>query len=845
LGVSLNGKSLTVFAKKNAMTTLFFYSGVFLISFSTLMLEIIQTRILSVVVWYHLAFFVISLAMFGLTVGAVWVYLNGVRFTEKTLSYDLAYFSGLFGLATAICLAVQMTLAPVMSSAMTTLWIWMELAVCLAIPFFFSGVVLSLALTRSPFRVGRVYGVDLLGAAIGCLGALLLLNFTDGPSAVLWVAAFVAGGALAFSRSGIGKAPDHRPPLHSCLQSHYWILSVLVLCALINPLTDHGLQPLAVKGKFEFPGSHLLKKWNSFSRVAVEPVKRGVPVMWGPSPKMFGEPWKIFQMDLNIDGDAGTTAYRFTGNLDEVGFLQYDVTNLAYFLSDRERVLVIGVGAGRDILSAAVFGRKKITGVEINPIFVQLLTREPNFIDFNNVARLPGVQFVLDEGRSWVSRSQESFDLIQMSLVDTWAATGAGAFTLSENGLYTVQAWKTFLNRLTPKGVLTVSRWHDPRVPDETGRIASLAVATLMELGITDPSRHVFLASQGTVATLVLSKSPLSGSDIEILERTAAEYQHDVLMSPRRVPASDTLLRIITASDRKSLDAYTSSLEYDLTPPTDDRPFFFNQLPLSRPFQALAHARNALATGPQGGGIRQGNLVATITLLILLLISLIFVMAAVVVPLRPALRDVGLTVATRGTLYFALIGAGFMMVEIGLLQRMTVFLGHPIYSLSVLLFSLILTTGLGSFLSEKLALDSRAKIATWVILTGGYLMFLPFVLRELFTAFNDATVTVRAVICVLSIMPAGLLLGFGFPTGMRLISAIDSRPTPWLWGINGATGVLAAISAIAVSLALGITATLILGALCYFLLIPVSFALVRERALFQPKPVKISKKQAR
>jgi hypothetical protein len=150
---------------------------------------------------------------------------------------------------------------------------------------------------------------------------------------------------------------------------------------------------------------------------------------------------------------------------------------------------------------------------------------------------------------------------------------------------------------------------------------------------------------------------------------------------------------LITAADRKSLDTYTSSLAFDLTPPTDDRPFFFNQLPLSRPFQALAYAKTMLARGPQGGGVRQGNLVATITLLVLFFISLIFVMAAIIVPLRSALKDVGLAVATRGTLYFALIGTGFMMVEIGLLQRMTIFLGHPIYSLSVLLFSLILTTG--------------------------------------------------------------------------------------------------------------------------------------------------------
>lgn len=827
------------------MRPVFFYTGVFLISGSTLMLEIIQTRILSVVVWYHLAFFVISLAMFGLTAGAVWVYLRHDRFTEKTLSYDLSYFSTLFAVASAICLAVQMTLAPIITRLVATVWIWSELAICVSIPFFYSGVVISLALTRSPFRIGRVYGVDLLGAATGCLGALLLLNVTDGPSAVLWVGTIVAAGALFFSASDIGKLPDQTPRLHFWLQHRYWIFFLLLACAVMNPYTEHGLQPIVVKGKFEFPSSHLFRQWNPFSRVVVGQVRRGVPEMWGPSPKMFHEQWSVFQTEMNIDGDAATYAYRFAGNLNEVGFLRYDVTNLAYFLSDRERVLVIGVGAGRDILSAALFGRKQITGVEINPIFVQLLTREADFLDFNNVAMLPGVQFVLDDGRSWLSRSQESFDLIQMSLVDTWAATGAGAFTLSENGLYTVEAWKTFLSRLTPRGVLTVSRWYDATVPDETGRLISLAVATLMEMGIAEPRRHLFLASQGIVATLVLSKSPLSESDVETLEKAAAEYQHDILLSPRRAPASGTLLRIITAADRKSLDSYTSSLAFDLTPPTDDRPFFFNQLPLSRPFQALAYAQSVLARGPQGGGVRQGNLVATITLLVLFFISLIFVTAAIVVPLRPALKDVGLAVAMRGTLYFALIGTGFMMVEIGLLQRMTVFLGHPIYSLSVLLFSLILTTGMGSLLSEKLTLGNRARITTWAIVTGGYLMLLPFVLSELFTAFNHAMLTVRIAICVASITPGGLLLGFGFPTGMRLIAAIDSRPMPWFWGINGAAGVLASIGAIAVSLALGITTTLTVGALCYFLLIPVALGLVQPKTLAQPKTVKFSKKLAR
>lgn len=180
--------------------------------------------------------------------------------------------------------------------------------------------------------------------------------------------------------------------------------------------------------------------------------------MWGPSPLFFSNAKPLLQRFLNIDGDAGTPAYRFTGNKNELEFLKYDVMNLAYFLPNRRRAAIIGVGGGRDMMSASVFGIRDITGIEINPIFVKLLTQEPGFVDFTNLNKLEGAKFVVDEGRSWFARPNNAFDVIQMSLIDTWAATGAGAFSLSENGLYTVQGWKTFLNRLTPQGVFTVSR---------------------------------------------------------------------------------------------------------------------------------------------------------------------------------------------------------------------------------------------------------------------------------------------------------------------------------------------------------------------------------------------------
>ncbi|CAL1240485.1 hypothetical protein [Candidatus Methylocalor cossyra] len=805
-----------------------FYAGLFLVTACTLMLQVIQTRILSVLAWYHLAFFAISMAMFGLTAGAVWVYLHRKRFTPKTFSYDLAHYSAAFALAIAVCLAVQMTLAPIVSRSFTSIWTWLELALCLAIPFFFSGVVVSLALTRSPFPVGRVYGVDLFGAAVGCLGVLLLLNCTDGPSAVLWTATAAAAAALLFSTSGLGEAPAVRPPLSGLMERRRTIFAVLGVCAFLNGLSDYGLQPLVAKGRFENGESHIFRKWNSFSRIAVYPTTRSRPYLWGPSPRFANDDTVIEQRFLNIDGDAGTVAYRFNGDLKEAEFLKSDLTNLAHYLPGRERVAVIGVGGGRDVLSAAVFGSRDITAVELNPVFVELLTERPGFADFSRLNQLKGVNFVVDEGRSWFARTERSFDLIQMSLIDTWAATGAGAFSLSENGLYTVEAWKIFLKRLTPQGVYSVSRWYSPKDPSETGRMLSLATAALLELGVAEPRQHLFLATQGNIATLIVAKEPLSASGLAALRKAVDFHGYQVLVSPDALPSEPILRPIVTARNRADLEDYTSRQTFDLTPATDDRPFFFNQLPVNKPIRALYVARKLVSHDPLLGGVRSGNLVATATLLILFLVSLALVLAAIVIPLRSAIADSGTRLVTGGTFYFLLIGIGFMTVEIGLLQRMSVFLGHPTYSLSISLFTLILATGGGSLLSDRWTPRRGWPFALWAAATGGYLMTLPHWLPAVVGTFDGAPLAVRAAVCVLVIAPAGLLMGFAFPMGMRLVAAVDARPTPWFWGINGAAGVLASVVAVGTSIALGIGATLTLGALCYFLLIPV--ALVGLRA---------------
>ena len=601
-----------------------FYAGVGFVTAATLMLQIVETRIISVTSWYHLAFFVISIAMFGLTAGAVWVYLRREASRPEELSYHLSVASLGFALATVLALLVQLTIVTSLPASVMSFVVWVQFAVALSLPFFFSGIVVSLALTRSPYPVGVVYGVDLCGAALGCLGALVLLNLVSGPSAVLWIAALAAAGGLLFSGAKPGGAT--RPStIASRLHQRRWaVFGALCVLAAANSLTTAGVRPTVVKDKLERPEHIAYEKWNSFSRITVGHSGKASPALWGRSSQL--PPQEIEQRWMNIDGAAGTAVYRFSGNLDELSFLRYDVTNLAYAVPGLKTGAVIGVGGGRDLLSARLFGVSEVVGVEINPIFIDLLTR--HFADYTAIGRQPGITFEVDEARSWFARTDRSFDIIQMSLIDTWAATGAGAFTLSENGLYTVEAWRIFLERLTPEGVFTVSRWYAPGEVNETGRMVSLAVATLQDLGAVEPKRHLFIAASENVATLVMSRKPLSDQALAALAGAAATYDFPSSSAPRPRRPRRCCESIVAAPDRTALERAIRGSYLDLSPPTDARPFFFNQLRLAR---LLDQDVFALASRP---GVYGGNLHATLTLAMLILISAILVAATIVVPLR-------------------------------------------------------------------------------------------------------------------------------------------------------------------------------------------------------------------
>jgi hypothetical protein len=770
------------------------YGGVFMVALATLMYEILLTRIFSVNMWYHFAFMAISVAMFGMTVGAILVFLYPKYFSQDRTQYHLVMSSWWFALSSVITFLTQQAIPFAQPEAIyfsaTVLWSWLVLYFVTSIPFIFSGICICLALTRFPGRLNRIYAADLAGAAVGCVAVILTLEITDGPTAVFVVACLANAGTLFFLDPETGKSIRRRAKM-----------TFVVLVAITvghTALVYHGMPIIRlmwVKGNLENIPPY--EKWNSFSRIRVADPVYEKPFGWGLSP-VYPSDRRVTQMDLVIDSAAGTRLTKFDGDLAGLEHLKFDVTNIAHYIRKNSDVLVVGVGGARDVLSALVFEQKSVLGVELNRNIFRLLNGR--FGDFaGHLDRLPNVVFVNDEARSYIARQTKSFDIIQISLIDTFAATSAGAFALSENSLYTLEAWKTFLDHLTPSGILSVSRWFT----QETQRTASLATRALMNHGIELPEEHTLVVKCGNVGNVLISKQPFSEKDLTIIEEVSKAMKFEIVFSPNG-SAHPNYRSLCSGKDYAQ---YVKNFPLNLAPPTDDSPFFFQMVRAEDFLQPLKWLSDT--------GLQAQNKGVT-TLVVVLLVMLILSALCILGPL--AFRAGG--EVTRSDLPFVLffggIGLGFMLVEISQLQRFIIFLGHPTYSLSVVLFSLLLSTGLGSRLAGQVNPNQpfvHVTLGLVILLLAliGYGMAITHA-----TAAYETSATVTRILLVVSFLfPLGFCMGMAFPMGMILASEKSPMLTPWLWGINGATSVCGSVLGVIIAIFFGISTTFWVGVGCY------------------------------
>jgi hypothetical protein len=769
--------------------------GLFFATLATLLLEILDARLLSVLTWYHLSFFAVSVAMLGMAGGAVYVFLRPARFSPDAAPRSLATATFAFACAIPISHLMNLTMPflPLNEASVMEILSIAVFTVVLAVPFMLSGVVVTTALTRCGGRISRLYAWDLVGAALGCMLVVPILEYTNVTSAVFVAGAAAAVAAWCFARmAGVG------------LTRRSGIVAALLVAAAA--LNTGGLEVLSViypknRALWLTNSANAFTRWNSHSHVLVHRPGESQAFLWGP-----GEGAEQFHTTLAwmvIDGEAGTPVTRWDGDPESLEWVSYDVTTLPYFLRHGD-VAVIGVGGGRDIL-AALWGRNRsIVGIDVNRIMLDLLSGSHQ--QFANITTQPQVTLVHDDARSYLTRAEGRFDVIQMSLVDTWASTGAGAFTLSENGLYTLEAWRVFLDRLTPGGVLSVSRWFDPDNVSETSRLLSLGVAALIDRRVPSPRDHLLLVARERVATLIVSTAPFTPTDRETLQRVASDRGFDIILSPWAEPAGVSLLgRISDSRSTDELRQATADPIYDYTPPTDARPYYFNML---KP-QAYFNDSDVPRTGALGGNLR-----ATLLLLVLLGVATVLVSLIIIWPLvrsgRPAM-PAGRFFWTMA--YFATIGFAYMLIQIGLLQRFSTYLGHPTYTLAIVLFSMLLFTGVGSLLSDRL-FPPGARIRMLPLLIASALVLTALSLPAVIQMSVSAGLPIRTLWVLAFTGSMATLLGMCFPIGVRLMGD-QPAVVAWAWGVNGACGVLASILAVGLSLWVGIDVNFWVAAFLY------------------------------
>ncbi len=750
--------------------------GVAVISCASLMLELVLTRIFSVTLFYHFAFLAVSLALFGIGTAGVVLYVRGKSFKRDKLARSLTIYAVLFGISAILSLWVVLAKKPPPRFGWGSLLDLSSLYLVGALPFFFSGMCLSLAVTLLRKHVSRVYFYDLSGAALGCLLTIPALNLLGGPSAFLAAAAVgVTAGAL-FSWGG----------------RRFWIVAACAASfwGLVGADVAFGLfQVPSVKAIDE--SRVVYSRWNSFSRVTVS--KTPEDFMW-----------------MNIDSDAATRifsagAYRAGANAN-MRFSETRLAALVYALANSGPALIIGPGGGADVIAALQRGVKKVIGVELNGIIAGDVMQDRFAAYSGDLYRRPEVKIVVAEGRSFVRRAERKYSSIQATLVDTWAATNAGAFTLSENTLYTVEAFEDFIERLEDDGLLSMTRWlRSP--PREFVRLIGLGVAALRRRGVSDCSRHFFVAADARMASFLLKKTPYTPDELELLRSSCSRDRLRVLYDPDRpIGRGDLMGRIVRASRPETVWDGSS---LDISPPTDDRPFFFYT---TRPCDFFARLF---------GSAQEKNDIGVQLLAGLLVIVVLAVLLFIFIPLF-AFRRTDLK-GSRGSkvlalLYFAAIGIGFIALEMAWMQHFVLFLGHPIYALGIVLFVLLLASGTGSFLTRKIG-EQRALLNLWpsVSLLALVVVIYALGLGRLFQVLVGLPLFARISLAAIILVVPGLLMGRMMPLGIKTLSLHAPEIIPWAWGVNGAASVLGSVMAVALSMNMGYTITQMIAVAVYLL----------------------------
>jgi hypothetical protein len=766
-------------------------SGFALTSFSALLLELALTRLFSVVLFYHFAFLAISIALLGLGAGGVVAYLLKNRLAglgTRSLASRLCMVNAII---VVVVLEIVLHVPVALDVSWKNFFRLTVLYLAAAVPFFLTGLLFSIVFARETSRIPRLYGADLCGGALACLAVVPLLNWLGGPNAIV-----VAGVALAVAAMIWAEDSGMRKTAGAL---------ALVLAALTAAnYSGRLIDVVYAKGMFRDPAWVEFARWNALSRVEVDRQGQAKAVV--------------------IDADASTYIMNADVSRWHETEWEKDLMSappaLANVLRPHGEFAIIGPGGGVDVLRAVANGSPSVTGIEINPIIATTIMRG-RYADYSqHLYERPDVHIHVTDGRSFLRSTPQRFDVVQMTLVDTWASTAAGAFALSENNLYTVEAFREYFEHLKPDGMIAITRWEF-RHPREALRVVAVAMDALHRLGVANPAHHFIVACQGELdadgipVVVLAKKTPFTAAEeTAVVKHFDRYWELDPLYMPSQ-PGQNPFSDLIASNDPYG---FAASYAYNVAPVNDNAPFFFFTL----------KARQILSEKGLQEGIDWKVNLGVLVLLLVLILSLCAVLAFLVLPLAlkggRGERSGKPRQSPLPLLYFVAVGLGYILVEIAFIQRFVLFLGHPTYALTVVIFLLMLSSGAGSLFSrlwlpraEQGWLPLTLVIAT--LLT--YVLFLPSRLADLVgLAFG-----LRLVVSGVLLIPLGFVMGMPFPTGLRALAAAPAPEFPatpdnaveWAWAMNAAASVLGSVLAMVIAIQFGLTVTLACGAGAYLL----------------------------
>ena len=782
-----------------------------LVSAAALAYEILLMKIFSIVQWHHFAYMVISLALLGYGISGTFIAL----FRERLLShFSLAFIANmvLFGISTILSFVLTQQI-PFHAQEMfwdpgTVLWLFAYFLL-LTLPFFFAANTVGLALSYYKKDISRLYAADMIGAGLGSLSILILLFFFY-PALILQIISSTGFLAALLASYELGLKPKKRLLL---------LLAVFLPFMLPDTFLQINMSPYKnLSQVLQIKDTRIIEERTSLLGVVTVVESPTIPFRHVPGLSINSDTEPPAQLGVFTNGEGMSVITRYPDSLEKLKYLDDQTSALPYHLKQPEDLLIIGVGGGSDMLQALYHKVKNIDAVELDAQLVELV--RDKYADYaGHIYKRPNVNIHVEEARGYLSGSKKKYDLIQLSMVDSYGASSAGLYALNENYLYTVEAFRQYLRHLKPGGTLAISRWVK-LPPRDSLKLFSTAIEALKDEGMNPPEMSLVLIRSWQTSTLLVKNGIISEEEIRSLKLFCEERNFDLAyyngMQKQEANRFNILQEPYFFTGIEGLlnkKYFFSQYKFDILPTYDERPYFYHFFKWNT-FSEIFSLRGS-------GGLylmEWGYLILVASLILALFASVILIL----LPLL-SYRNIKNTPKIFGkskvVVYFFALGIAFLFLEITFMQRFILYLSHPIYSAAVVLSSFLVFAGLGGAYSKQLS-SKRGDIgavrsAVFFILVLSLFYLLTF--NILFTQLIALPDVIKMAVTITLIAPLAFAMGIPFPVGLAYLAKESPSLIPWAWGINGCASVISAILATLIAIDFGFVVVTLLALVFYLL----------------------------